>query len=103
MISPQAHDEPLSLPPVLVILMGAILEAVATDNVLTGTLDTLGSTFAATPDGLRACLRSLKHAGWVAVQTEPDWRLTVRLERRSPGWQPVPVERRRPAPDAWLL
>ena len=80
MISPQAHDEPLPLSPALVILMGAILEALATDDVLSGTLDTLAATFAATPDGFLACLDGLVRAGWVTVSTEPDGLCRIRLE-----------------------
>ena len=42
-------------------------------------------------------------AGWVAVQTQPFGRLTVRLERRSRDPRPVIGERRRGVPDAWQL
>lgn len=80
---------------------GRILEALVDDDtVLTGTLDRLGRRFGLTPDELRACLRGLVRAGWIAVQTQPFGRLTVRLERRSREPQAVTVERRRGVPDA---
>ena len=83
---------------------GRILEALGDEEaVLTGTLDRLGREFGLTEDDLRACLRELVRAGWVAVQTQPFGRLTVRLERRSREPRPVTVERRRGVPDAWRL
>jgi hypothetical protein len=83
---------------------GRILEALSDeDTVLVGTLNRLGRQFGLAPDDLRACLRELVRAGWVAVQTQPFGRLTVRLERRSRDSQPVTVERRRGVPDAWRL
>ena len=83
---------------------GRILEALAEDDaVLTGTLMRLGPQFGLTADELRTCLRGLVRAGWIAVQTQPFGRLTIRLERRSRDHQPVTVERRRGAPDAWRL
>ena len=83
---------------------GRILEALPDDDtVLTGTLDRLGRRFELAPDELRASLRELVRAGWVAVQTQPFGRLTVRLERRSRESLPVTVERRRGVPDAWRL
>src|SRR6188474_1511973 len=83
---------------------GRILEALGGDDtVLTGTLERLGRQFGLTADELRACLRELLRAGWVAVQTQPFGRLTIRLERRSSPAQPVTSERRRGVPDAWQL
>src|SRR5687767_7545060 len=83
---------------------GRILEVLGDeDAVLTGTLDRLGRQFGLAPDDLRACLRELARAGWIAVQTQPFGRLTIRLERRSRDAQPVTVERRRGVPDAWRL
>ena len=83
---------------------GRILEALTDeDTVLAGTLDRLGRRFGLTADELRACMREMVRAGWVAVQTQPFGRLTVRLERRSHEPRPVTVERRRGMPDAWRL
>jgi DNA-binding transcriptional regulator PaaX len=83
---------------------GHILEALAYGDVLTGTLDHLGRRFGLAPAELRACLRQLASAGWIAVQTEPFGRLTIRLERRSHrAPPPMSGERRRPVPDAWHL
>ena len=83
---------------------GRILEALTDeDTVLAGTLDRLGRQFGLTSDELRACLREMVRAGWIAVQTQPFGRLTVRLERRSRDARPVTVERRRGVPDAWQL
>ncbi len=83
---------------------GRILEALPDDDaVLSGTLNRLGRRFGLAPDELRACLRELVRTGWIAVQTQPFGRLTVRLERRSREHRPVTVERRRGVPDAWRL
>lgn len=83
---------------------GRILEALAGDDVvLVGTLERLGRRFGLTPEELRGCLRELVRVGWVAVQTQPFGRLSVRLERRSPNLQQVVTERRRGVQDAWRL
>jgi len=79
------------------------MEALAEGQVQHGTLERLGEQLAMRPNELRACLRELAHAGWIAVQTEPFGLLTVRLERRSGAPRPVPVERRRPTSEAWCL
>ena len=82
---------------------GRILEELATGLALTGTLDDLGQQFGLPPDDLRLCLRELVQAGWVAVRTLPDGRLTARIERRTLGLRPVARDRRRATPDAWPL
>jgi DNA-binding transcriptional regulator PaaX len=84
---------------------GRILEALAADDaILTGTLARIGQQFGLTTDDLRACLRELVRARWIAVQTQPFGRLTVRLERRSDGAASSQMaERRRTSPDAWRL
>jgi len=83
---------------------GRILEALSDeDTVLTGTLDRLGREFGLSEPDLRACLRALVRAGWIAIQTQPFGRLTVRLERRSREPEAVTMERRRGVPDAWRL
>lgn len=83
---------------------GRILEALAGDDVvLVGTLERLGRRFGLTPEELRGCLRELVRVGWVAVQTQPFGRLSVRLERRSPNLQQVVTEGRRGVQDAWRL
>jgi len=85
---------------------GHILEALADDDVvLAGTLAHLGQRFALSPDDLRACLRDLVRAGWVAVQTRPFGHVTVRLERRAhqdAATSRAFAERRR-WQDAWPL
>src|SRR5687767_9652337 len=88
-----------------VLAQGRILEALSDEHaLLTGTLRRLGRQFGLTDEELRACLRELARAGWVAVQTLPFGRLTVRLERRShEAPPPVTGERRRSVPDAWRL
>ena len=82
---------------------GQLMEALAEGKVLSGTLERLGGQFAMPPNELRACLRELAHAGWIAVQTQPFGLVTVRLERRSGQRRPVAVERRRGRHDAWYL
>ena len=80
------------------------MEALASGDVLAGTLDHPGQRFGLAPDELRVCLLQLAYAGWVAVQTQPGGRLTIRLERRSHiAPPPASGERRRPVPDAWRL
>jgi hypothetical protein len=85
---------------------GRILESLAGDDtVLIGTLARLGKQFKLSPDDLRACLRELTRVRWIAVQTQPFGRLTIRLERRAhPEASVIGVgERRRSLPDAWRL
>jgi len=85
---------------------GRILEELAgSDAVLAGTLHSLGRRFDLTPDDLRTCLRELAQAGWLAVQTQPFGRLTIRLERRVATEPPLgaAVERRRQPKNAWHL
>ena len=83
---------------------GRLLEAIShEDTVMTGTLDRLGARFELEPDELRACLRDLVRAGWIAVQIQPLGRLTIRLERRLREPRAVTVERRRGVPDTWRL
>jgi DNA-binding IclR family transcriptional regulator len=71
-------------------VQGRIFEALATGTVLTGTVEELAATFALAPDDLRTCLRVLEQAGWIAVRTEPDYRLALRLH----------PDERPPMPDA---
>ena len=83
---------------------GRILEAVAYGEVLTGTLDRLGQEFELAPDELGVCLRELVRASWIAVQTQPFGRLSIRLERRShKARPPVTGERRGSMRNAWEL
>ena len=85
---------------------GHILEALADDGVvLAGTLAHLGQRFELSPDDLRACLRDLVRAGWIAVQTQPFGRVIVRLERRShaASAEGSPATERRRWQDAWSL
>jgi hypothetical protein len=84
---------------------GRILEEFDDETVLSGTLCSLGQQFGLVPEDLRACLRELVRVGWLAVQTQPFGRLTIRLEHRTPdGMAPdAPWERRRSEGDAWRL
>ncbi|MFN8632422.1 MAG: hypothetical protein U0893_01105 [Chloroflexota bacterium] len=83
---------------------GRILEALADEDVvLAGTLERLSRKFQLSTDDFRQCLRDLVRAGWIAVQTQPFGRLTVRLERRSGADAPVFRERRQRGPNAWPL
>ncbi len=82
---------------------GRILEMVATGAVYDGTLHDLSRDVGLPSATLRACLRELVQVGWVAVQTQPFGRLTIRLERRTLGRRLVRYDRRHPVPDAWEL
>ncbi len=82
---------------------GRILEMVATGAVYDGTLQDLSRDVGLPSGTLRACLRELVQVGWVAVQTQPFGRLTIRLERRTLGRRPVRYHHRHPDPDAWEL
>jgi len=80
-----------------------ILEELARDGILAGTLDDLASHFEAASDELRARLRQLVEAGMIAVQTKPGDYLTVRLDRRTHGGLRASRDRRRVRSDAWKL
>ena len=83
---------------------GRIMDALGdAETVLTGTLDRLGDQSGLSTEELRACLRELVRVGWIAVQTQPVGRLTIRLERRSHPVEQVTAERRRGVPDTWRL
>jgi len=85
------------------IVHGRILEMVATGAVYDGTLHDLSRDVGLPSSTLRACLRELVQAGWVAVQTQPFGRLTIRLKRRTHGRRPDRYDRRHPDPDTWEL
>jgi len=79
-------------------------DMVADGLALVGTLHQLAQQIGVGPHELRVALRELRTVGWVAVQTQPGARLTVRAERRSFGRQhAVAVERRQADQDAWPL
>jgi len=82
---------------------GRILDMVADGDAVHGSLDRLAAECGLDPDTLRMCLREMVHAGWIAVQTHPFRRLTIRLELRTLGPRPVAVDRRRLQCDAWEL
>jgi hypothetical protein len=67
------------------------------------TPDALAHEVGSTPDALRGCLRDLARAGWIAVQTHPAGRLTIRLELRIHSARLVAVNRRNTEPNAWEL
>ena len=80
-----------------------ILDALATGAVLTGTLDDLGQQFGLPAHDLRTCVCELVRVQWIAAQTHPDGRVTIRIERRSLGPRPVASDRRSATADAWPL
>jgi len=88
-----------------VLEQGPILGELAEDDaVRSGTLDRLGTQFGLARDELRTCLREMVRTGWIAAQTQPFGRLTIRPERRShEAPPPVVGEHRRSVPDAWRL
>jgi hypothetical protein len=80
-----------------------ILEDLARDGILAGTLDDLASRFGIPSDDLRGCLRQLADAGTIAVQTQPGDYLTIRPERRASNTLRASRDRRRLRTDAWRL
>jgi DNA-binding transcriptional regulator PaaX len=87
------------------IVEGHILELVAQSELLETTLDELVREIGLTSEDVRACLRELVQVGWLAVQTQPFGRLTIRLERRTARahMREASRERRHPNPNAWPL
>ena len=79
---------------------GRLVDAVADGTVLSGTAEALAERLGVNTADLRAAVGGLAEAGWIAVESDPNGRLSVRWERRS-GRGPAPVERRRPRPDRW--
>ena len=57
-----------------------IFEAVAGNDVLTGVLHDLARQFGVTSSDFLACLDELVRVGWVAVETEPESHVRIRLE-----------------------
>ncbi len=98
-------NQPPTLDEAAVILAaGRIFEAVAAGLVFVGTLDEVARQIGVGAQELRVALRELRAVGWVAAQTQPGARLTVRAERRSFDRQhAVTVERRQADQDAWPL
>jgi DNA-binding transcriptional regulator PaaX len=82
---------------------GRVLEMAAAGGILDTSLDALAQEVGLSPDHLRACLRDMARAGWIAVQTQPVGRLTIRLELRIHAHRPVAVNRRSQEPNAWDL
>jgi DNA-binding IclR family transcriptional regulator len=87
------------------IVEGHILELVAQGEPLNTPLDELTREIGLTSEDVRACLRELVQVGWLAVQTQPFGRLTIRLERRTAhaDMREASQEHRHPKPNAWPL
>jgi DNA-binding IclR family transcriptional regulator len=82
---------------------GRLLDMVADGEPVESTLEELGVGVGLPAAAVRRCLREMVRAGWIAVQTHPFGRLTLRLELRTLGRRPVARDRRRGEPDAWDL
>jgi hypothetical protein len=80
-----------------------LLELVAGGQILVGTIATLSAALGVSGTDLRTSLRGLLEAERIAVHTGPTGQLMIRLERRTRRSLPPLVERRRPAPDFWVL
>jgi hypothetical protein len=83
-----------------------ILDAIAYDTVLVGTMGSLSQALGVKTSELRSVLRELLELGRIAVSAEAHGQLTIRLERRraeSPPSLPPAAERRRRRPDVWIL
>jgi hypothetical protein len=90
--------------PGLIVLQARILETVAEQPVLAGTISGVASQLSTGASPLREALRGLRAAGWIAVHPQPAEYLTVRMERRRyAGGAPATGERRAPHQDAWAL
>jgi hypothetical protein len=90
--------------PGLIVLQARILETVAEQPVLAGTLSGVATQLSTGASPLREALRELRAAGWVAVHPQPADYLTVRMERRRyAGGAPATGERRYPHRDSWVL
>lgn len=90
--------------PDLLLAEGRVLEAVASEAVLLGTLEELARHLGVRTGDLRIALRELQWVGWIVVHVQAAGRLAVRLERRSPERQrSIVVERRGAQPPVWTL
>jgi hypothetical protein len=58
-----------------------LLKAISEGTGLTGTADEIGSWAGIAETDLHTCIRALRDAGWIAVQTESSGRLRLRLGR----------------------
>ena len=63
----------------LVLVQSHVFESVASNSALDGALHDLARQFGVTTDDFLNCLEGLVRAGWVAVTTNPDSRLSIRL------------------------
>jgi hypothetical protein len=76
---------------------------VADGEVLVGTIATLSIALQVPEAELRAALRELLEAQRIAVHTGAAGQIVIREERRMRQSLPRLVDRRRPAPDVWIL
>jgi hypothetical protein len=58
-----------------------LLKSISEGTGLTGTMDELGAWAGISAPDLNTCIRALRDAGWIAVQTETSGRLRLRLDR----------------------
>ena len=98
------RPEPPVGTPALLLAEGRILEAVASEPVLLGTLPELARQLDLRTADLAMALRELQWVSWVVAHVQADGRLAVRLERRSAERrQSVSIERRGAQPPAWTM
>jgi len=77
------------------IAQGRIIDAVADDLIVLGTVDELAARLAVRPDVFRAALEDLVRARWVFMHAAANGRLAVGWERREHDL-PVATDRRGP-------
>ena len=63
----------------LILVQSHVFESVASTSALDGGLHDLARQFGVTTDDFLNCLEGLVRAGWVAVTTTPDSRLSIQL------------------------
>jgi DNA-binding IclR family transcriptional regulator len=68
-----------TMPAEMCAVEGHILEMVAEHEPIDTNLEGLAREVGLASEDLRACLRELAEAGWIAVEAEPDGRLRLRL------------------------
>lgn len=103
-VDPSMEQIPHPRDPAVVLAAGRVLDVVAGGLVLEGTIAEVARQLGAPAGTLRVALRELRRVGWVAVQTTPPDRVTVRPERRLPDRQAhIPIDRRQSSEDAWAL
>jgi hypothetical protein len=63
----------------LLLVQSHVFESIASHSALDGALHDLARQFGVTTDDFLNCLEGLVRAGWVAVTTNPDGRLSIQL------------------------